>query len=184
MKTKVFKSSDFKWNKVVSSYGTTYRTEINSSLGRITLVKVVALWAKRSPMRVGDLSIIKDGKRYTEMADYINESDAWTRYTFDEQLRAVIDQVKWDSPIQRCCSALEYLEKEPCYRWDNWMVVQFKDDDFEDVCKADAQWLEYLKDRIHNDIHRWWKAEDLEDRELGFLNNFLTKLGMKTVGEE
>lgn len=181
MKTKVFKSSDFKRNKVVSNYGTTYRTEINSSLWRVTLVKVVALWTKRSPMNVWDLSLIKDGKRYTTMSDYINESDAWTRLTFDEQLRSVIEQAKLDTPIWRCCRILSLLEWGEFRReWD--VVVRYRDwyHDDEEVCYVTKNCIEYLKERIANDIYRWWKMEWLEWWKVDTINNFLIKLWMAT----
>lgn len=181
MKTKVFKSSDFKRNKVVSNYGTTYRTEINSSLWRVTLVKVVALWTKRSPMNVWDLSLIKDGKRYTTMSDYINESDAWTRLTFDEQLRSVIEKAKLDTPIWRCCRILSLLEWDEFSReWD--VIVRHRDGyhDDEEVCYVTKNCIEYLKERIANDIYRWWKMEWLEWWKVDTINNFLIKLWMAT----
>lgn len=181
MKTKVFKSSDFKRNKVVSSYGTTYRTEINSSLWRVTLVKVVALWTKRSPMNVWDLSLIKDDKRYTTMSDYINESDAWTRLTFDEQLRSVIEKAKLDTPIWWCCRILTLLEwGEFSREWD--VIVRYRDGyhDDEEVCYVTKNCIEYLKERIANDIYRWWKMEWLEWWKVDTINNFLIKLWMAT----
>lgn len=178
MKT-TYTSKDFNRTKVVSQYWTTYRTEFNSSLWKATLVKVVALWTKRSPMNVWDLSLIINDKRYTTMADYVNESDAWTRLSFNDQLRSCIEKAKLDHPVWWCCRILSLLEWGEFVR--EWEEVRRHRDgyhDDEDVCSIHD--LDYLKERIHDDVHRWWKMEWLEWWKVDIINRFRMKLWLAT----